>query len=396
MPDRTVTFSELASENLIEVGAGRPRSVVDQYPTLPILRVADVLDGKIESSSRVRMSGDHDQASGSKVSRPGDVVLTAKGTVGRVALMPSDGPVFAYSPQLCYFRPVASGPLRSRYLYYWFKSAEFWNQADALKGQTDMADYLSLSDVQALRMRLPSLDLQDGVIEVLGALDEKIAVSDQIASSCDQLCAVRFRYWIQSNLESTESRPLSSVGEFINGRAFTKDASGSGRMVIRIAEINSGPGSSTVYNDIEVPDVHVARPGDVLFAWSGSLAVARWFRAEGIVNQHIFKVTPRDGIPVWLLFELINSKLAMFKGIAADKATTMGHIQRRHLDEPVLVPKQERIPELDAVFGPLWDRALVAEQESLKLAELRDTLLPKLMSGQICVRDAEKVVEDVV
>ena len=78
---------------------------------------------------------------GSKISKPGDIVLTVKGTVGRVALMPPDGPVFAYSPQLCYFRPTASGPLISRYLYYWFKSTQFWNQADALKGQTDIEAY---------------------------------------------------------------------------------------------------------------------------------------------------------------------------------------------------------------------------------------------------------------
>ena len=309
--------------------------------------------------------------------------------------MPPEGLSFAYSPQLCYFRPTACGPLRSRYLYYWFKSTEFWNQADALKGQTDMADYLSLSDIQALQIRIPSLDRQDGTIEVLGSLDDKITVNDQIARSCDQLRSVRFEYWVQSNLESTEDRPLSSMGEFVNGRAFTKDASGSGRMVIRIAEINSGPSPSTVYNNIEVSDVHIARPGDILFAWSGSLAVARWARAEGIINQHIFKVIPCDGMPAWLIFELINSKLAMFKGIAADKATTMGHIQRHHLDEPVQVPTQERISELDAALGPLWDRALAADQESLKLAELRDALLPKLMSGEIRVRDAEKVVEDV-
>ncbi len=151
MSDRTVSFSELASESLIEVGAGRPRSVLDEYPSIPILRVADVLDGRIESPSQDRIPDGYQTVIGSKISKPGDVVLTAKGTVGRVALMPPDGPGFAYSPQLCYFRPAASGPLRSRYLYYWFKSTQFWNQADALKGQTDMADYLSLSDIRRLR-----------------------------------------------------------------------------------------------------------------------------------------------------------------------------------------------------------------------------------------------------
>ncbi len=200
---------------------------------------------------------------------------------------------------------------------------------------------------------------------------------------------------MESHVDGVDERPLSSMASFVNGRAFTKDATGTGRMVIRIAEINSGPGGSTVYNDIDVADEHIARPGDVLFSWSGSLAVVRWFRAEGIVNQHIFKVIPNPGVPRWLIFELINAKLPMFKGIAADKATTMGHIQRRHLDEAVAVPAQGEIQHLDSALGPLWDRALSAEQESLKLAELRDTLVPKLMSGEIRVRDAEKVVEDV-
>ena len=95
--------------------------------------------------------------------------------------MPADGRIFAYSPQLCYFRPAANGPLRSLYLYYWFKTDQFWNQADAFKGQTDMADYLSLSDTQALKIRLPCLGRQDNIVEVLQALDDKIAVNDRIA-----------------------------------------------------------------------------------------------------------------------------------------------------------------------------------------------------------------------
>jgi type I restriction enzyme S subunit len=132
----------------------------------------------------------------------------------------------------------------------------------------------------------------------------------------------------------------------------------------------------------------------VLFAWSGSLTVTRWFRPEAIINQHIFKVLPNDGVPMWLAFELIRAKLAIFRGIAAGKATTMGHIQRHHLDEPVTVPFATYFARLDAELGPLWDRALAAEQESLTLAELRNVLLPKLMSGEIRVRDAERVVED--
>jgi type I restriction enzyme S subunit len=272
-------------------------------------------------------------------------------------------------------------------------------QTPVILGMVDAAGHgtgrLQTDRISGLRIPLPpDLTSQKATVALLKALDDKIAVNDWIVREADELRTLMFRRWEQSNPGMVENCPLSSFASFINGRAFTKDATGTGRMVIRIAEINSGPGGSTVYNDIDVPDVHAARPGDILFAWSGSLAISRWYRPEAIVNQHIFKVIPNAGIPAWLVFELVEAKLADFKGIAAGKATTMGHIQRHHLDEPVLAPKQECIAALDSELGSLWERALAAEKESLVLAELRDTLLPKLMSGEIRVREAKRVFED--
>lgn len=393
MSDRTTTFAELVSEQLIEIGAGRPRTVSMNGHDLPILRVADVLDGSIESSLQARTPRQDVPVKGSKVSRPGDIVLTTKGTVGRVALMPPNGPTFAYSPQLCFFRPAANGPLRSGFLYYWFKSVDFWNQANALKGQTDMADFLSLGDLQRMRIGVPSLDRQDSIVGVLRALDDKIAVNDQISIAADSLRLAILTEMRQRRPADFVAQPLSKVAEFVNGRAFTKNATGNGRMVIRIAEMNSSPGVSTIYNDLEVEDKHLARPGDVLFSWSGTLKVVRWFRPEAIINQHIFKVIPRGRNPHWLAFESVKSLLAYYQAIAADKATTMGHIQRHHLDAEVFVPRPEVLASLDRPAGGLWPRAVAAEQESLTLAALRDNLLPALMSGQLRVKDAEKVVE---
>ncbi|WP_055715129.1 hypothetical protein [Streptomyces torulosus] len=118
----------------------------------------------------------------------------------------------------------------------------------------------------------------------------------------------------------------------------------------------------------------------------------RW--PEAIINQHIFKCVPKDGYPQWLISHLVHRKIDEFRAIAADKATTMGHIQRKHLDEVVPVPDRDVLRILNAEIGPLWDRALLAEQENLTLANLRDTLLPQLMSGRLHVKDAEKIVED--
>ncbi len=113
------------------------------------------------------------------------------------------------------------------------------------------------------------------------------------------------------------------------------------------------------------------------------------------MNQHIFKVIP-DEAPMWVVKGALDRKLLEFKAIAADKATTMGHIQRRHLDELVKVPSHAAVKQNDEAMAALWARALAAEQESLTLAEVRDGLLPGLMSGRIRVKDAERAVEEAV
>jgi type I restriction enzyme, S subunit len=247
-------------------------------------------------------------------------------------------------------------------------------------------------DAKAFHVCIPSVSAQRAIVRVLAALDDKIAANSRVAHTSGELQRTKFH----SLLADAVQVPLIETAQFVNGKAFTKNATGAGRMVVRIAELNSGPGGSTVYNELDVEDKHLARPGDILFAWSGSLTLHRWYRDEAIVNQHIFKVIPNMGYPAWLVFELIRHKLEEFRAVAADKATTMGHIQRRHLDEAVPVPSSEATARYDALMGGLWDRALKANEENLALTRLRDTLLPQLMSGKLRVKDAEKVVEGAV
>ncbi|MFI0979440.1 restriction endonuclease subunit S [Streptomyces sp. NPDC021093] len=288
---------------------------------------------------------------------------------------------------------VCGPSLFSKYLHYILVSEQESVRRFA-HGTTHQTVYYP--EAKAFHVCIPERVEQEAIAGVLGALDDKIEVNERIAVTADALLSSSYDGALAAVPDEFSEQPLSGAAEFINGRAFTKDATGTGRMVIRIAEINSGPGSSTVYNDINVPEKHLARPGDVLFAWSGSLTAARWYRPEAVINQHIFKVVPKRETPMWLAHQLVQLKLAQFRAIAADKATTMGHIQRRHLDEPVFTPSPEMRQQLDAQLRPLWERALAAEQETLSLAALRDTLLPQLMSGKLRIKDAEAIVEDTV
>ncbi|MFB7651867.1 MULTISPECIES: restriction endonuclease subunit S [unclassified Streptomyces] len=152
-----VTVAQLAAGGQLEFGDGyRTKRAEHGQPGLPILRVAEIADGEIHPAFSDYVSDEYRPAMGKKTSRSGDVVLTTKGTVGRVALISADHPEFVYSPQVCYFRPGAVSRLSSVYLFHWMRGPEFWRQAAGMKGQTDMADYLSLGDIKSLRITLLS------------------------------------------------------------------------------------------------------------------------------------------------------------------------------------------------------------------------------------------------
>ncbi len=387
-----VRVAQLVAEGVLRVedgnhGESRPLPHEFVSDGIPFIRAADMSTGivtfttagKIDEAARARIR--------KGIGRPGDALLSHKGTVGKVAVAPLDSPDFVCSPQTTFWRSTDPSRLEQRYLPYVLKSPAFVAQLNCLMGQTDMAPYVSLTDQRAMTIPVPPIDEQRGIAQVLGALDDKIAANAHLVASAGELSRATY----DSLLPDADSVPLSSLARFVNGKAFTKDATGTGRVVIRIAELNSGLGGSTVYNDIAVAEDHVAHTGDLLFAWSGSLTVHRWFRPEGIVNQHIFKVIPTE-VPMWIIKGALDRRLVQFKAIAADKATTMGHIQRRHLDEPVAVPSASAIKEHDTAMTALWDRALAAERETLRFEQLRDALLPQLMSGEIKVKDAEHVV----
>lgn len=393
MNSEGTSIGDLVAAGALEFGDGyRTKRGEHGQPGYRIIRVADVLEDFVKLDGPDFVAQQYGRTIGSKVGQTGDILLTTKGTVGRVAVMPATAEPVVYSPQLCYFRVLDPSVLSPGFLRYWFRSKEFWAQATYRMNNTDMAAYINMADIRSLEITLPSATRQHAISEVLGALDDKMAANTKLLATIDALAQAQFR----ATLRDAHLQPLSDCAEFVNGKAFTKGASGTGRVVVRIAELNSGIGGSTVFSDAEVENKHVASPGDILFAWSGSLTLHRWFRDDAIVNQHIFKVIPRDGYPDWLVYELLRNKIEDFKLIAADKATTMGHIQRKHLDEPVLVPGNLGRQEISPLMETLWRASLNVERERLTLATLRDTLLPLLMSGSLKVTDSETMVASVV
>lgn len=183
-------------------------------------------------------------------------------------------------------------------------------------------------------------------------------------------------------------RPLDSIAEFLNGLALQKYPAKPGEPdlpVVKIAELRNGLSDRTNRAARTLPAKYIIKDGDFIFSWSGSLMAKVWTEGEGALNQHLFKVSS-GAYPQWFYGLWVHQHMPEFQLIAASKATTMGHIQRMHLTNAATVcPPDTSITAMSEIMQPLWDRMIHNELENRTLAETRDYLLPRLMSGAVRV-----------
>ena len=141
---REYDVSALISEEALVIGDGyRAKNSELSHSGIPFARVGNVGNGSRFSNADCFPTHQLHKV-GEKISRPGDIVFTSKGTVGRFAFVREDTPRFVYSPQLCYWRSLNKELLDPRFLYYWMRSREFYIQFSGVASQTDMAEYVSL------------------------------------------------------------------------------------------------------------------------------------------------------------------------------------------------------------------------------------------------------------
>ena len=156
--------------------------------------------------------------------------------------------------------------------------------------------------------------------------------------------------------------------------------------VLKIKELRQG--SCDISSELCSPNIkpeYIINDGDVIFSWSGSLLVDIWCGGTCGLNQHLFKVTS-DTYDQWFYYLWTTHHLDRFIAVAADKATTMGHIKREELAKAeVLIPTEEDYKDISALMNPIFELIIANRIESRKLSKLRDALLPKLMNGELCV-----------
>ena len=186
---------------------------------------------------------------------------------------------------------------------------------------------------------------------------------------------------------------LLDIADYLNGLAMQKFRpldNEIGLPVLKIKELRQGfCDENSELCSPSIKPVYIIEDGDVIFSWSGSLLVDFWCGGKCGLNQHLFKVTSTK-FDKWFYYAWTKHHLQKFIAIAADMATTMGHIKREELSKAkVLIPSTEDYDRIGALLSPIYEMIVANRKESVKLAALRDELLPRLMAGEIDLSDID-------
>lgn len=374
-------------------GNDRPRP--DEFVDMGVayIRAADMTSGVVDFRGAGKISNAARRRIRKGVGEPSDVILSHKGTVGRVAVAPMDSPEYVCSPQTTFWRSTNRRILSQRYLAYVLKSPDFQRQLKMLAGQTDMAPYASLTDQRSMSIEVPSIGHQNAVAELLGALDDKIAANDEVLRLTDEL--VRIKFEKVGGGEISLSEVAINVREQVDPGEVppTTPYIGLEHMPRRRMWLDKYSESSEAKSSKSV-----FRTGDVLF---GKLrpyfhkVVSAAF--DGITSTDVLVIRAKREELAGFVLAAASSDRVIRGATAASEGTRMPRTNWATVGATQIQWGGDAAAE--ALSSEVLDLARLTDRlvrESAALGWMRDELLPLLMSGKIRVRDAERQAEDVL
>jgi len=302
---------------------------------------------------------------------------------------------------------------------------------------TTVQQTLNLKEIRQLPLPWPPKATRNLIANILGTLDDKIELNRQTNETLEAMARALFKSWFvdfdpvrakaegrqPSGMDAETAKlfprefaeselgeiprgwtalPLYDIATYVNGaayKAFQPNGDRRGLPIIKIAELKAGVTSQTKFSEVAMPEKYRLRTGDILFSWSGnpdtSIDTFVWAHGPAWLNQHIFRVEPNSADERTFVLATLKYLRPVFAEIARNKQTTgLGHVTAGDMQRLLVVKPDARIlAAWNREAAPLFDAVFRNEQEALTLSRLRDTLLPALLSGELAVSGAERVLE---
>lgn len=402
--------AQLIESSILEIGDGyRAKNSEMGLVGLPFARAGNIDNGFHFENADLLDEMNLSRA-GSKISRPGDVVFTSKGTVGRFAFVKPDTQKFVYSPQLCYWRIKDSSIIDPRYLFYWMHGRDFTNQVHQVKGLTDMADYVSLGDQRQMKITAPPLSTQHKIAAILSAYDDlienntrRIAILEEMAQTLYREWFVHFRYPGHEKNRMVESA-IGMIPEGWEVVKFTDIANilSGGTPKTHISAFWNGPIPFFTPKDamnlfyVTKTEKNITALGlkncssrlypknTVFITARGTVGKVLLSGVDMAMNQSCYALQGQDDIDQLFIFLTIRNYIdqlkqkshgAVFDTIIVDTFKLLN----------IVKPSLDLIGAFCLFISPIFENVLKLINKNLNLRRTRDLLLPKLISGEVDV-----------
>ncbi|EPA8390370.1 restriction endonuclease subunit S [Escherichia coli] len=382
------------------------------------------------------------------------IAMTGQGSVGRVGRLTFDGKKTPYLNQRVGKFIADEKKLNISYLYYILTTQQYqnilFNNASG-SGQPN----LSPAVIQSTLIPYPEYHLQCEIVKILDTINNRIIKSYAINITLEQMSQTLFKSWfvdfdpvidnaldagnpipeaLQSRAElrqkvrnSTDFKPLPAeirslfpsefeetelgwvpkgwqiksldhIANFQNGLALQKfrpkNMEDDYLPVLKIADLRAGQITNDERARTDISDSCKVYDGDMIFSWSGTLMIDIWTGGNAALNQHLYKVTSKK-YPQSFYFMWTIQHLSRFQHIAEAKAVTMGHIKKGDLSNSFcLIPTSSLITKYDNIVGGYLAKIKNQRLLNNQMTALRDTLLPKLISGELSLDDIPDLTTD--
>lgn len=393
----------------------------------------DVVGGRIQYSTARRTTAHAFATLLTDKSRPkiGDVLLTKDGSIGRIAVVDRDN--ICINQSVALLRP--NQRILPRYLAFLLRSPFYQAR---MEGDSDGSTikHIYITRVDKMEVAVPPVYEQVEHLSLLGTIDDRIDLLRETNATLEAIAQALFKSWFvdfdpvrakaedrdpegvlpevadlfPSEFEDSElggipkgwrTKSVYDLAEYVNGaayKAFSPNTERRGLPIIKIAELKAGVTSQTAHSDKEMPEKYRIQAGDILFSWSGnpetSIDTFVWPHSAGWLNQHIFRVIVNDAQERVFVLQVLRHLRPVFAGIARNKQTTgLGHVTIADMKRLlVAIPDRAVLGLFVDQVAPIQRRVFENEQQALNLTELRDTLLPRLMSGKLHIPEIQETV----
>ena len=362
--------------------------------------------------------------------KPGDILFVCKGSPGRTNWVP-DPVDFCIAQDMV---AVRADPKKvyPKYLFAVLRSHIVQSQIDNMHVGT-MIPHFKKGDFDKLNIPLLNSGSQVAVGDLYFELSQRITLLRETNATLEAIAQALFKSWFvdfdpvrakmegrapdgmdeataalfPDGFEESElglvpkgwtNAPIYDMATFINGaayKAFEPNAERRGRPIIKIAELKSGVTTQTAYSDVAMPDKYLIETGDILFSWSGnpdtSIDTFVWTFEKAWLNQHIFRVLPNASHERTFVLQMLRHLKPLFTELARNKQTTgLGHVTVADMKrELIAMPPVDLVRQFDLKVGPIHARIFENQRQAQTLSTLRDTLLPRLISGQLRLPEAQ-------